>query len=75
MMTFAHILLVALLAVVVASEQVNRPKSFSRRAFVPHTDKRFHTSSGLGGCDHELVKDVSAKAPKPVDPGESLLYT
>jgi hypothetical protein len=54
--------------VVVASEKVNQPKSFSRRAFVPRTDHRFHTSSGLGGFDHELVQEVSAKAAKPVTP-------
>jgi hypothetical protein len=73
---FARILLVALITVVVvASEKVNQPKSFSRRAFVPRTDHRFHTSSGLGGFDHELVQEVSAKAAKPVTPSKSFWYT
>lgn len=60
------------IAVAMASEPiVERPKSFSRRAFIPHTESKFHTSSGLAGWDHQAVKEVAAKTPK--SPGKSFM--
>lgn len=64
-MTRLVILLLMLIPVAVASEQAGRPKGVHRRAFVPRTDQRFSTSSGLGGWDHEAVQEVAARAPKP----------
>lgn len=60
-------LLIVLVAVAVASEEVMKPKRFSRRAFLPKTESKFHTSSGIAGMDHEQIKEVVATAPKADD--------
>jgi hypothetical protein len=75
MTSLIHLLLIALLAVAVASEQdVQRPKGFGRRrGFIPRESR--HPSTGLGGLDHSgsAVKEVVARDSKPgVAPGKSL---
>jgi len=70
MTSLVLLLLIVLFAVVVASEPViDRPKGFSRRTFMPPTEAKFRTSSGLAGWDHQAVQEVAAKTPKA--PGKS----
>lgn len=71
MTPFLALLLAVLIAVVVASEQAQRPTGFGRRrGFIKREPTKFrHPSTGLAGMDHESVKEVSARSPKG-SPGE-----